>query len=52
MHPDLRPFWPISTANPFLGALGLGALHLACVASGIAGAYILALRADDTRAGY
>ncbi len=44
MHPDLRPFWPVSTANPFLDAIGLGALHLGCVASGVLGAGVLIFR--------
>jgi hypothetical protein len=44
MHPDLRPFWPFSGSNPFLDVVGLGALHLVCVGSGVAGAAILAIR--------
>ncbi len=44
MHPDLRPFWPASMANPFLDAIGLAALHLSCVASGLVGAGVLIFR--------
>jgi membrane-bound metal-dependent hydrolase YbcI (DUF457 family) len=44
MHPDLRPFWPASLANPFLDAIGVGALHLSCVASGVIGAGALIFR--------
>ena len=44
MHPDLRPFWPVSAANPFLDATSLVALHLACVVSGLLGAGILMVR--------
>jgi membrane-bound metal-dependent hydrolase YbcI (DUF457 family) len=44
MHPDLRPFWPLSRANPFLDAIGLVALHLGCVVSGLMGAGILMFR--------
>src|SRR5262249_40109355 len=41
MHPDIRPFLPWSAANPLLGAVGLGTLHLACVASALLGAVLL-----------
>lgn len=51
MHPDLRPFWPLSSANPFLGILDLGVLHLLCVVSGLAGMFVLAFRARETKAG-
>jgi membrane-bound metal-dependent hydrolase YbcI (DUF457 family) len=44
MHPDLRPFWPVSMANPFLDTIGFGALHLGCVASGLVGAGVLMFR--------
>ncbi|MBI3298194.1 MAG: hypothetical protein HYZ75_08525 [Elusimicrobia bacterium] len=44
MHPDAAPFSPWSPANPLLGAVGLGALHLACAASGLAAAVVLKLR--------
>lgn len=44
MHPDLRPFWPVSLANPFLDVIGLTALHLGCVASGLVGVGILIFR--------
>ena len=44
MHPDLRPFWPVSTANPFLDTIGFAALHLGCVASGLVGAAVLLFR--------
>ena len=37
MHADMRPFAPWSDANPFLHAVSLGTLHLACVILGIAG---------------
>jgi len=37
MHADLLPFWPWSGARPLLGALSPVALHLACIASGLAG---------------
>ena len=44
MHSDLKPFWPVSTANPFLASVSLGYLHLLCLASGVAGVIILAVR--------
>jgi membrane-bound metal-dependent hydrolase YbcI (DUF457 family) len=44
MHSDLQPFWPVSAANPFLAAVSLGYLHALCLASGIAGIAILAVR--------
>lgn len=44
MHADVQPFWPISDANPLLGRLELGPLHLLCVVTGIAGVAILFAR--------
>jgi membrane-bound metal-dependent hydrolase YbcI (DUF457 family) len=44
MHSDLKPFWPLSMANPFLASLGLGYLHVLCFVSGVAGVIILAVR--------
>jgi membrane-bound metal-dependent hydrolase YbcI (DUF457 family) len=44
MHRDVQPFWPFAAENPLLGLVGVGALHLACVALGFAGAIILAFR--------
>jgi len=38
MHTDLRPLVPWSDANPFLGAIGVGTLHGACVVAGLVGA--------------
>jgi len=37
MHPDVRPFMPFSDANPFLGWMGVGALHAACALAGLLG---------------
>jgi hypothetical protein len=44
MHSDMQPFWPLSSANPLLDLIGLGALHLGCVAAGAIGAIVLGLR--------
>ena len=38
MHSDMRPFWPLSDANPLLDAIPLSALHWACAACGFVGA--------------
>ena len=43
MHRDLRPFQPWSDRNPFLGLVGVGTLHLLCVAAAALGAVGLAL---------
>lgn len=37
MHDDVQPFSPWSTANPFLGVMDLGILHLSCFVAGIVG---------------
>lgn len=44
MHHDIRPLAPFSTANDLLGAVSLDTLHLACVAAGVAGLVLWALR--------
>lgn len=41
MHADMSPFAPVMNANPLLGVVGWGSLHLFCVATGIAGLAIL-----------
>lgn len=35
MHHDIRPLMPASAANALQGIVGLGTLHLACVASAL-----------------
>lgn len=45
MHRDIRPFWPFTDANPLLRVVGLQALHLFCVATGVLGLAWLAARA-------
>ena len=44
MHSDLRPFWPLSDKNPLLNLVELPTLHIACIASGIIGAAVIAVR--------
>jgi membrane-bound metal-dependent hydrolase YbcI (DUF457 family) len=48
MHADMRPFAPWSDENPFLHAVSLGTLHLACLILGIAGG-LLWLRTRPNR---
>jgi hypothetical protein len=51
MHKDIRPLLPFSSANPFLGIVTRGQLHLLCVLSGIAGLALLTLRDIANRNG-
>jgi membrane-bound metal-dependent hydrolase YbcI (DUF457 family) len=44
MHLDLVPFWPFSDKNPLLDALSVVALHILCIASGLVGVTVLAIR--------
>jgi len=44
MHFDLVPFWPFSNNNSLLDTLSMGALHILCVASGLVGVAVLAIR--------
>jgi membrane-bound metal-dependent hydrolase YbcI (DUF457 family) len=44
MHRDVQPFMPFAAGNPFLGVIALGPLHLACIAAGVLGGALLALR--------
>jgi len=43
MHADIGPLMPFAPGNPFLGLIGLGALHLALVAAGVVGRALLAI---------
>jgi hypothetical protein len=38
MHADMRPFWPLSDANPLLDATSMGMLHGGCALAGFVGA--------------
>ena len=49
MHPDIRPFLPVSAENPLLGALDLGLLHSLCVAAAVVGALGLGWRHERRR---
>ena len=44
MHSDIRPFAPLSEANPLLGAMSLSALHWSCLAAGVAGFVVVGIR--------
>lgn len=45
MHADMGPAWPLSSANPLLGLIGIDQLHLACLAAGVVGLPIAWMRA-------
>jgi membrane-bound metal-dependent hydrolase YbcI (DUF457 family) len=45
MHLDIRPLSPFSESNAFLNFVPLSELHLFCVAAGILGFAVLAIRA-------
>ncbi|MBI2385474.1 MAG: hypothetical protein HYV14_05600 [Elusimicrobia bacterium] len=51
MHGDVRPFAPWSDANPLLGTIGLGSLHLACFAAAMAGVTLLWARSNRNHSG-
>jgi hypothetical protein len=44
MHYDMAPFAPFTQANPLLGAISLGALHLSCSAADILALVVVYLR--------
>jgi hypothetical protein len=44
MHTDIQPLLPFASGNPFLGLIGLGPLHLLCVAAGALGVILLLSR--------
>jgi len=44
MHPDMRPWWPLSPANGLLGAVDVGWLHIGCAVAALAGGIGVALR--------
>lgn len=41
MHADVRPFAPFSQANPLLGLVSLGGLHVTCFFLAVVGAVVL-----------
>jgi membrane-bound metal-dependent hydrolase YbcI (DUF457 family) len=44
MHRDIAPLLPFSSANALLATVPLGWLHLACLAAGLLGVLIIAVR--------
>ena len=44
MHAEMRPLWPAGDRNTLLGAVSMEALHLYCLAAGLAGIAGLAVR--------
>lgn len=44
MHGDIQPLLPFSPSNALWGAIPLGVLHLACIASGVLGLLVMATR--------
>ena len=50
MHADMSPFWPGLAGNPWLGAVSLDTLHIACLAAGLLGLAVLGGRALARRA--
>ena len=44
MHSDLSPFWPITDRNPLLDLVSLRTPHVACIATGLVGVAVIALR--------
>ena len=49
MHPDIRPFTPMSDSNLLFHAVSLSALHWGCLAAGVVGLAILACRGNFGR---
>lgn len=50
MHADMRPLAPWSGANPWLAAISLSTLHMACLALGAVGLLLWLLRKAAARA--
>lgn len=44
MHGDIRPLWPISASNVFLGAVALDDLHWYCIIAGVFGLVFIGVR--------
>ncbi len=44
VHADVQPWWPIASANQFLGLMGYADMEWWCVALGVVGAVGVALR--------
>lgn len=44
MHSDMNPLWPAAQGNGLLGIVSIDELHLLCLALGIGGALVIAIR--------
>ena len=44
MHGDIRPFRPLTTANPLYGLVSVEILYLFCIVTGVVGAALLLAR--------
>ena len=49
MHADMTPFYPLTDANPMLRLVSLDMLHTGCVALGVLGAGLVAVRLYRSR---
>lgn len=49
MHRDMNPLWPFARGDPLLGLISVTALHVFCVACGVAGGVIVGLRLSRSR---
>jgi len=45
MHKDMSPLWPFATGNAVLAAMPIGWLHVLCLASGLVGGLLIAMKA-------
>jgi membrane-bound metal-dependent hydrolase YbcI (DUF457 family) len=45
MHSDMQPFWPLTSSNPLLCVISVGALHVVCLVLGFFGIVLLAFAA-------
>jgi membrane-bound metal-dependent hydrolase YbcI (DUF457 family) len=50
MHADMTPFAPFTQANPLLGIISLGRLHLGCALAAIGGLIVIGVRSWIQRA--
>jgi hypothetical protein len=44
VHSDASPFWPVTEANPFVGAVSPSTVYAVCVASGLVAVALIAFR--------
>jgi len=44
MHADMSPLWPFSSDNQLLSVISIDQLHVACLAAGIVGGIVIAIK--------